>query len=215
MRGRAFTHSITCHDQELLVHNINNTVSSIINYQVSSIIALNKKKGRKPALNAKCPLQWGVPTQNSCIQVCVISTCSIKGHGQMLAHVVIHITACHPAQKGTYFLKSMRIECRHSNSKMLEHMSVQISVLSISLPTCYMHAHAYTQTWWAHGRNITTYIVTYISTVIFLYKRLVWGLLRPSSLVLSIFTHFMHLSKFTISCCTCMHVLQYDCNDSA
>ena len=46
-----------------------------------------------------------------------------KGCGQMLARAIIHITAFCLAQNGAYFLKSMRIERRHSNfnySKMLE-----------------------------------------------------------------------------------------------
>ena len=39
-----------------------------------------------------------------------MSTCLIKGHGQMLASAVICVTACCLAQKGPYLVKNMRIE---------------------------------------------------------------------------------------------------------
>ena len=45
----------------------------------------------------------------------VVSTCSIKGHGQMLTRAILHVTAYCPAKKGTFFLKSVRIEHRHSD----------------------------------------------------------------------------------------------------
>ena len=49
----------------------------------------------------------------------VVSTCLIKGHGQMLARVIIRVTACCLAQKGAYFVKDMRIERRHSDFNSL------------------------------------------------------------------------------------------------
>ena len=72
--------------------------------------------GRKPALNsevhltARCAEIEIAVSKYTCTRV--VSTCSIKGHGQMLARAIVHVIACHPAQKGAYFLKSMRIEHR-------------------------------------------------------------------------------------------------------
>ena len=56
--------------------------------------------------------------KNSCIQV-HMRTRDIyvlnKERGQMPAHAIVRVAACLPAQKDAYFLKSMRIERRHSD----------------------------------------------------------------------------------------------------
>ena len=49
----------------------------------------------------------------ACIHM--VATCSIKGHGQILARVIVCVTACRPVKKGAYFMKSVRTKCRHSD----------------------------------------------------------------------------------------------------
>ena len=75
--------------------------------------------GRKPAFNSEVRLivrcVWIEMAVSKYTCAHVVSTCSIKGCGQILARVIICITACHPAKKGAYFLKSVTIEHRHSN----------------------------------------------------------------------------------------------------
>ena len=79
--------------------------------------------GRKPALNsevcliARCAQIETAVSKYACARV--ISMCSIKGHGQLLAHAIIRITACRPARKGAYFLKSVTIKHRNSNFQYL------------------------------------------------------------------------------------------------
>ena len=82
--------------------------------------------GRKPALNiAKCttPNSEVCLSRNSCIQVCMhmrgIYVLN-KGAWPNTRLCDCCITACHPSQKGAYLLKSVRIECRHSDFDKLE-----------------------------------------------------------------------------------------------
>ena len=75
--------------------------------------------GRKPALNSgvcvtvRCAFIKIAASMYACARV--VSTCSIKGRGQMLAYAIILINAFCPAQRGVYFLISVRIERRHSD----------------------------------------------------------------------------------------------------
>ena len=56
-----------------------------------------------------------------------LSTCSIKGHGQMLACAIICVIAHFLAQKSAYFVKDMRIELRHSNFNQLRFWNPELA----------------------------------------------------------------------------------------